>query len=101
VTPQGAEKIALGLEEGRLHLVLRNPEDSDTVQVAGINTPQMLQGGTPASTVAVRRHVGHATKATTTSETRPVRPMREAKPTVRIIREAKVTEQAAPKDSAQ
>ncbi|HET9950666.1 MAG TPA: Flp pilus assembly protein CpaB [Candidatus Eisenbacteria bacterium] len=103
VDPAGAEKLALGLHEGRLHLVLRNPEDSDTVQVASINTPQMLSGLTPSSTVAVRKSAVKAHKAPTApAETRPaVRPTREAKPTVRIIREAKVTEQAAPKDSAQ
>ncbi|MEK7315035.1 MAG: Flp pilus assembly protein CpaB, partial [Candidatus Eisenbacteria bacterium] len=54
VDPAGAEKLALGLHEGRLHLVLRNPEDSDTVQVAAISTPQMLAGLTPSSTAAVR-----------------------------------------------
>jgi pilus assembly protein CpaB len=105
VDPAGAEKLALGLSEGRLHLVLRNPEDTDTVQVASINTPQMLTGYTPTSTAAVHRTASKAPKATKTpDETRPavtVRPTREAKPTVRIIREAKVTEQAAPKDSAQ
>lgn len=103
VDPAGAEKLALGLSEGRLHLVLRNPEDSDTVQVASINTPQLLMGLTPSSTVAVRRASSKASKAPTApAETRPaVRPTREPKPTVRIIREAKVTEQAAPKDSAQ
>jgi pilus assembly protein CpaB len=104
VDPAGAEKLALGLSEGRLHLVLRNPEDTDTVQVAAINTPQMLMGYTPTSTVAVRHGAVKAHKAPTTpTETRPmlVRPGREPKPVVRIIREAKVTEQAAPKDSAQ
>jgi len=98
---------ALGLHEGRLHLVLRNPEDSDTVQVAALNTPQMLAGVTPSSTAAVRRASTKASKAskapTTPTETRPavVRSGREPKPVVRIIREAKVTEQTAPKDSAQ
>lgn len=107
VDPAGAEKLALGLHEGRLHLVLRNPEDSDTVQVASLSTPEMLAGKTPASTTAVRRSPSRATKATkaptTSAETRPVvtRPGREPKPIVRIIREAKVTEQSAPKDSAQ
>ncbi|HEY6571714.1 MAG TPA: Flp pilus assembly protein CpaB [Candidatus Eisenbacteria bacterium] len=107
VDPAGAEKLALGLHEGRLHLVLRNPEDSDTVQVAALNTPQMLAGVTPSSTAAVRRAPVKASKAskapTTPTETRPavVRSGREPKPVVRIIREAKVTEQAAPKDSAQ
>lgn len=106
VDPAGAEKLALGLHEGRLHLVLRNPEDSDTVQVASLSTPQMLAGLTPSSTAAVRRSPSRVTKAskapTTPSETRPmVRAGREPKPVVRIIREAKVTEQSAPKDSAQ
>lgn len=107
VDPAGAEKLALALHEGRLHLVLRNPEDSDTVQVASLSTPEMLAGKTPASTVAVRRSPSRAAKAakapTTSAQTRPVvtRPGREPKPIVRIIREAKVTEQSAPKDSAQ
>lgn len=106
VDPAGAEKLALGLSEGRLHLVLRNPEDTDTVQVAAINTPQMLNGMTPTSTAAVRHGASHASKVskapTPPTETRPmVRPGREPKPVVRIIREAKVTEQSAPKDSAQ
>jgi pilus assembly protein CpaB len=104
VDPAGAEKLALGLHEGRLHLVLRNPEDSDTVQVAAINTPQMLNGTTPGSNDAVRRAAVRGRKPVTrTVETRPVvtRPTREPKPVVRIIREAKVTEQTAPKDSAQ
>lgn len=106
VDPAGAEKLALGLHEGRLHLVLRNPEDSDTVQVASLSTPQMLAGLMPSSTAAVRRTSSRASKAskapTTQTETRPVvRAGREPKPVVRIIREAKVTEQTAPKDSAQ
>ncbi len=106
VDPAGAEKLALGLHEGRLHLVLRNPEDSDTVQVASLSTPQMLAGLTPSSTAAVRRSPSRVSKAskapTTQAETRPVvRAGREPKPVVRIIREAKVTEQSAPKDSAQ
>ena len=109
VTPAGAEKLALGLSEGRLHLVLRNPEDSDTVQVASLSTPQMLAGITPSSTEAVRRAPSRVSKVskvskaptTTTTETRPVRIGREPKPVIRIIREAKVTEQSAPKDSAQ
>ncbi len=105
VDPAGAEKLALGLHEGRLHLVLRNPEDSDTVQVAAIDTPQMLSGITPSMS-AVRRSPGRASKVskapTAPTDVRPmVRHGREPKPVVRIIREAKVTEQAAPKDSAQ
>ncbi len=103
VDPDGAEKLALGLHEGRLHLVLRNPEDSDTVTVAAINTPQMITGETSRSTANVRRRApSRVSKAPTVSEpSRPVVRSRQEKPVVRIIREAKVTEQAAPKDSAQ
>jgi len=105
VDPDGAEKLALGLHEGRLHLVLRNPEDSDTVQVSSINTPEMLRGerSSPPSAKAVRRTSRRVSKApTTTAPSRPTVTSRRAeKPVVRIIREAKVTEQAAPKDSAQ
>jgi pilus assembly protein CpaB len=107
VDPSGAEKLALGLHEGRLHLVLRNPEDSDTVQVASINTPEMLSGVTPRSTATVRKSSSRASRAPVVRSTSPqpsrptVRAGRPEKPVVRIIREAKVTEQAAPKDSAQ
>jgi pilus assembly protein CpaB len=107
VDPDGAEKLALGLHEGRLHLVLRNPEDSDTVQVTSINTPQMLSGQTSRSTDVVRRTSKRVSKAPSASTTAPapsrptVTSRRPEKPVVRIIREAKVTEQAAPKDSAQ
>jgi pilus assembly protein CpaB len=103
VDPDGAEKLALGLHEGRLHLVLRNPEDADTVQVASIYTPEMLRGKSSPSTDVVRRTSRRVSKAPTTpAPSRPTVTSRRAeKPVVRIIREAKVTEQAAPKDSAQ
>src|SRR5262245_5043618 len=44
VDPMGAEKLALALHEGKLHLVLRNPEDSDTTKVFALNTQEMLNG---------------------------------------------------------
>jgi hypothetical protein len=53
----GAEKLALALHEGKLHLVLRNPEDSDTTTVLSLNTNEMLNGraGTvPRSTAHAR-----------------------------------------------
>ncbi len=105
VDPDGAEKLALGLHEGRLHLVLRNPEDSDTVQVSSINTPEMLGAVKKAprrSTGAVRRTSRQVSKApSVTAPSRTAVRSRPTKPVVRIIREAKVTEQTAPKDSAQ
>jgi pilus assembly protein CpaB len=44
VDPTGAERLALGLHEGKIHLVLRNPEDADTMRVAGLSTDEMLEG---------------------------------------------------------
>ena len=99
VDPEGAEKLARGLHEGKIHLVLRNPEDSETPKVAGLNTQEMLNGDRPV-TVASRPRKS-APKAATAPK--PVTSSfalgRQPKPTVRIIREAKVTEQTAPKDS--
>jgi pilus assembly protein CpaB len=44
VDPKGAETLALGMSEGKIHLTLRNPEDSDTLSLAAINTRQILGG---------------------------------------------------------
>ena len=103
VDPMGAEKLALALHEGKLHLVLRNPEDSDTTNVLALNTGGMLNGqnGTPPHSTA---HKG-VKKAPQQSAAVPQpvhqQPVRPSKPVVRIIRDAKVNEQAAPKDSIQ
>jgi pilus assembly protein CpaB len=100
VDPTGAEKVALGLHEGKLHLVLRNPEDGDTLRVAGLNTSEMLSGttGTRVATSSPKK-AAQTPKATVVASASPVRTSHAAKPVVRMIREAKVTEQAAPKDS--
>jgi pilus assembly protein CpaB len=100
VDPYGAEKLALALHEGRLHLVLRNPEDADTTRVAALDTNEMLNGSTAPKPVRKT-----STKSTRASAPAPAPAhtvtTRPAKPTVRIIREAKVTDQPAPKDSLQ
>lgn len=99
VDPAGAEKLALGLHEGKLHLVLRNPDDSDTLRIAGLDTREMLSGTDGSS---------RKSSKSTRTVSRTVRPRpeparvsmaRQPKPTVRMIREAKVTELPAPKDS--
>jgi len=100
VDPAGAEKVALGLHEGKLHLVLRNPEDGDTLRVAGLNTSEMLSGTTTRVATASPKRAAQTSKATVVASAGPARTSsRAAKPVVRMIREAKVTEQAAPKDS--
>jgi pilus assembly protein CpaB len=98
VDPTGAERLALGLHEGKIHLVLRNPEDADTMRVAGLSTAEMLDGRPgPKLAKAIKRATN---KAATVVAAAPVqRPVRQQKPTVRIIREAKVTELPALRDS--
>lgn len=41
VDPEGAEKLALALHEGKLHLVLRNPADQGVADVRSISTSEM------------------------------------------------------------
>jgi pilus assembly protein CpaB len=101
VDPVGAERLALGLHEGKVHLVLRNPEDADTMRVASLSTDEMLNGR-PGTRVAkaVKRATNKAAVALATPPAPRVVPVvRQPKPTVRIIREAKVTELPAMKDS--
>ena len=99
VNPLGAEKLALGLHEGKLHLVLRNPEDGDITRVASLRTREMLNGG--EGTSSVRSAKTSAKGSSTPTQPRTVAHARQQKPTVRIIREAKVTEVPALKDSIQ
>ncbi|HEU4765041.1 MAG TPA: Flp pilus assembly protein CpaB [Candidatus Eisenbacteria bacterium] len=100
VDPTGAERLALGLHEGKIHLVLRNPEDADTMRVAGLSTGEMLDGRPgPKLARAVNRSL-KKTGAVVASAPTPRMPIaRPVKPTVRIIREAKVTELPALRDS--
>lgn len=104
VDPVGAEKLALGLHEGQIHLVLRNPEDSDMLAISGMSTSQMVNGtAAPAKALKSGRKSGPTPATTTTVAQAPAAPRgpaaRAPKPVVRIIREAKVVEQNAPKDS--
>lgn len=100
VDPLGAEKVALGLHEGKLHLVLRNPEDGDTLRVAGLNTNEMLTGTAPRVAASrTKRGASSSSKPAVVASASTGRSSHAAKPVVRMIREAKVTEQNAPKDS--
>jgi pilus assembly protein CpaB len=42
VEPAGTEKLALGMHQGRVHLVLRNPVDHEMVVAKSTDTKQML-----------------------------------------------------------
>lgn len=102
VDPAGAERLALGLHEGKVHLVLRNPEDADTLRVAGLSTQEMLSGQAGGTKLAKAVHRSTNKTAAVVASAQPPRTTsmtRQPKPTVRIIREAKVTELPALRDS--
>ena len=93
VDPTGGETLALAEHEGKIHLVLRNPEDQEQVEVASLSTREML-GHRATAPVASRAPVRRSEPA------RPVVAVRHSeKPKVRIIRSASVTETPAVTDS--
>ncbi len=95
VDPQGAETLALALHEGKIHLVLRNPEDHELADVEAISTREMLGQRPLEARPAVRRAAVRSTR----EPTAVVRPADKQK--VRIIRSANVTETPAVADSSQ
>jgi pilus assembly protein CpaB len=54
VDPPSAERMALAMHEGKVHLTLRNPEDADTLKLASVSTNEMLGSGNPAVAAAPR-----------------------------------------------
>jgi pilus assembly protein CpaB len=98
VDPEGAETLALALHEGKVHLVLRNPDDQEQVSVTSLSTREMLGrgGATRLSSSGIRR--GPSTRTQPAAATKVIRT--EDPPKVRIIRSASVTETPAVADSS-
>jgi pilus assembly protein CpaB len=89
VDPDGAEKLALGVHQGKVHLALRNPVDHAMVAAKSTNTKTML--GLSSSTKATsRRTTPKPVMQTTTKE--PV----EVDPTFTVIRDGKILKQESP-----
>jgi Flp pilus assembly protein CpaB len=95
VTPDGAETLALALHEGKIHLVLRNPEDQDETKVAALSTREML-GNKPALAAAPRTGARRSSPAEPRAQ---VASARKDPQKVRIIRSANVSETPAVTDS--
>ena len=85
VTPEDAEKLALASNDGKIHLVLRNFEDSEKVKTSGIDKDRLLSGQrsvpgpvkkersrvqkvAPASPVRVKRFTVEVIKGNSRSE---------------------------------
>jgi pilus assembly protein CpaB len=95
VDPSGAETLALALHEGKVHLILRNPDDQGVVQVASLSTREMLGRGPQLAAAPARA----PRRSYTGSPTQMVAARPGDKPKVRIIRSANVTETPAVADS--
>jgi pilus assembly protein CpaB len=99
VDPEGAETLALAQHEGKIHLVLRNPDDQEQVNVASLSTDEMLGHPQPAARPAPqprpRRRVETPSPPIASVPSPP-----PDKPKIRIIRNASVSETPAISDSA-
>jgi pilus assembly protein CpaB len=95
VDPDGAETLALALHEGKIHLVLRNPDDQEVVLVASLSTREMLDRKALAARPAtgVRRSVTAPAPAQVAAA-RPAPP-----PKVRVIKGSSLSETPAVNDS--
>jgi pilus assembly protein CpaB len=89
VDPKGAEDLALGLNEGKIHLVLRNPVDRQISAVRPRNTQEVM-GLAEASPPRTRR----AAPVTPIVMVAPTPPVQEA--TYTIIRDGRIQEQSSP-----
>jgi pilus assembly protein CpaB len=88
VDPNGAEKLALGVHQGKVHLALRNPVDHEMVTAKSTNTKSML--GMTTQRKATRRRTTPKPMVTTKKE--PV----EVDPTFTVIRDGKILKQESP-----
>jgi pilus assembly protein CpaB len=101
VDPSGAETLALALHEGKIHLVIRNPEDQAEVEVNALSTREMLGRTAPIAAAPVRATPAPRRTSVASHSSPAKSQMAVAKqPKVRIIRNANVTETPAVADTA-
>jgi len=87
VDPSGAEELALGVHQGKVHLSLRNPVDQELVEATSTDTRKVLGMSTPKKTTRSR---STPRKTVTTKE--PVK----VEPSFTIIRDGKILRQESP-----
>jgi pilus assembly protein CpaB len=92
VDPDGAEKLALAVDQGSVHLALRNPVDRSVV-VASSKDVRTVLGLGSTEKKAVYRRAPVAKTEVTTKEPVVVEPS-----TFTVIRDGKITKQEAPND---
>jgi pilus assembly protein CpaB len=92
VDPDGAEKLALAVDQGSVHLALRNPVDRSVV-VASSKDVRSVLGLASTEKKAVSRPAGPVKTVVTTKEPVEVEPS-----TFTVIRDGKITKQESPND---
>jgi len=98
VDPNSAERMALAMHEGKIHLTLRNPEDADTLKLASISTGEMLGGSAPS---APRARSSAPSKPRVEYRDRPVQtaaPVPEQPTKVTVIKGSKQEEKVPAND---
>ena len=94
VNPDGAETLALALHEGKIHLVLRNPDDQELVQVATLSTREMLDRKAMAARATSGPRRPAVTTPTQVAYSKPAPPAN-----VRVIKGSAITTTPAVDDS--
>lgn len=91
VDPEGAEKLALGVHQGKVHLALRNPVDHEVVEAKSTDTRKVL--GIGSSHKATSRR---PTRRTTTVKTTKKDPVKVEPNKFTVIRDGKIVKQESP-----
>jgi Flp pilus assembly protein CpaB len=94
VNPEGAETLALALHEGKIHLVLRNPEDQEVTTVNSLSTREMLDRRSLATRSATTPRRSAASSPGPVASARATQPSK-----VRIIKGSNISETPAVNDS--
>ena len=84
VDPEGAEKLALGVHQGKVHLSLRNPVDQQLVEGKSTDTREMLGMNKPKRTTSRRTK-----RRTTVTKKEPVK----VEPEFTVIRDGRILKQ--------
>jgi pilus assembly protein CpaB len=92
VDPDGAEKLALAVDQGSVHLALRNPVDRSVV-VASSKDVRTVLGLSSTEKKAAYRPAGPVKTTVTTKEPVEVEPS-----TFTVIRDGKITKQESPNE---
>ena len=88
VDPEGAEKLALGINQGKVNLSLRNPVDHELVDAKSTNTRKVL-GMAKATKRTTRRS---SPRRVSTTKKAPVK----TEATFTVIRDGKILKQESP-----